>query len=78
MRTVSSSRLVSRLIFLYALGYLLHVLPAFAQVFVADAVKLLRQACGLDLQRPFGVDLLFADNVCGVAREGGIGQQHQV
>ena len=42
------------------LGYLKHVLFAFAQVFIFNRIKLLSQLVGLQLQRPFGIDGLRA------------------
>ena len=55
-----------------------HVLFAFAQVVVVDAVELGGELVALLFQCPFGVDFLFAQNVDGFAREGNVGQQHQV
>ena len=65
-------------VFLDALHDLQHVLFALAQVFVVDFVELLGEAFGLDFERPFSVDLLFFNNINGFARQGGIGEQHQV
>ena len=61
-----------------AFDHLQHVLFAGAQVFVVNRVELLAQAVGLDFQRPFGVDVLFFDDVQRFARQGYVGQQHQV
>ena len=55
-----------------------HVLFAFAQVVVVDAVELGGKLVALLFQCPFGVDFLLAQNVDGFAREGNVGQQHQV
>ena len=55
-----------------------HVLFAFAQVVVVDAVELGGKLVALQFQCPFGVDFLLAQNVDGFAREGDVGQQHQV
>ena len=61
-----------------AFAHLQHVLFAGTQVFVVNRVELLAQAVGLDFQRPFGVDVLFFDDVQRFARQGNVGQQHQV
>ncbi len=55
-----------------------HVVLALAQVVFLDGVKLLHQGIALQFQRPFGVATLAVDQVARVARNGHIGQQHDV
>ena len=83
--TVSSNRLPARLISLLwptRLLWMRRTLGAcpvcVRAVVVVDAVELGGELVALLFQCPFGVDFLFAQNVDGFAREGNVGQQHQV
>ena len=60
------------------LGYLKHILLAFAQVFIFNRIKLLGQLVGLQLQRPFGIDGLRAQDINRLAGKRNVGQKHQV